>query len=134
MKRVLLRNFVLAAIAGGIVASRWGGFGRWPLAAILALWFSLGGYLVEALFLNVIKPRLPADRARQTVSRVITWLLGGSLLGLGMALTGAFLTRMHRLSQWPAPWLLGLGFVGLELLVHAMLVARREPNFYDGRG
>jgi hypothetical protein len=31
-------------------------------------------------------------------------------------------------------WLASLVFVGIELGVHAILVIRGLPNFYDGRG
>jgi hypothetical protein len=31
-------------------------------------------------------------------------------------------------------WLGGLGFVGIELVAHLVLMARGRPSFYDGLG
>jgi hypothetical protein len=45
-----------------------------------------------------------------------------------MALTG------FRPAQWPAWWLGGLAFIGLELVVHLVLQLRGQPSFYNGRG
>jgi hypothetical protein len=31
-------------------------------------------------------------------------------------------------------WLFGLAFVGMELAIHLVLLARKRPCFYDGLG
>jgi hypothetical protein len=35
---------------------------------------------------------------------------------------------------WPAWWLAGLAFIGIELAAHLVLQLRGRPNFYSGRG
>jgi len=46
------------------------------------------------------------------------------------AMTLAGFRRMH----WPPWWIGGLGFIGLELVVHLVLQLRGRPSFYNGRG
>ncbi len=36
--------------------------------------------------------------------------------------------------RWPAWWLGGLAFIGIELVAHLALLLRGRPSFYDGRG
>jgi len=36
--------------------------------------------------------------------------------------------------RWPAWWLGGLAFIGIELTVHLLLLLRGRPSFYNGRG
>src|SRR5438034_2441377 len=117
LRSTLARTGIIALIGGGILARFWGGLGRWPLAALLVLWFSLGGHLVELWFLNWLRPRIPVARAVQAGARVVVWFVGGSLLGLGMALTAMALAGFGP-SQWHAWWMAGLAFVGVELVVH----------------
>ena len=44
-----------------------------------------------------------------------------------MALAG------FRPARWPAWWLGGLAFIGIELLAHLLLQLRGRPSFYNGR-
>jgi hypothetical protein len=37
-------------------------------------------------------------------------------------------------AHWPAWWLGGLAFIGIEIVVHLMLQLRGQPSFYNGRG
>jgi hypothetical protein len=104
----------------------------WPQWTAFALWFSFGGHWVELFFLNWFRPRLPSARWAQVTGRVFTWLIGGTLLLVGARTTVVFLSwQAMRLPPW---WLGGLGFLGLELLVHALLSLRGHPNFYNGLG
>ena len=127
-----LRRTTLIALAVALVASlARQQFLVAPRVWLLAMWFSLGGHYVELFFLNRVRPRLPFARAAQVGGRVVTWFLGGALLSLGMAVTWALLTGGQlRFHLW---WLGGLGLIGVELMVHAVLRARDIPNFYDGR-
>ncbi len=97
------------------------------------LWFSLGGHWVELWFLNWLRPRLSAARAVQVGARVGAWFVGGTGLAVGMALPALVLAGF-RPAQWPAWWLGGLAFIGLELVVHLVLQLRGRPSFYSGRG
>lgn len=133
LRNTLLRTVAIAVVAGGVLARFWGGLGRWPLATLLALWFSLGGHWLEVWFLNWLRPRLPVARIVQFGARIAIWFIGGMGLGLGMALTATALAGFQP-SQWPAGWLAGLAFVGLELAVHLLMQLRGLPSFYNGRG
>jgi hypothetical protein len=144
LRSTLLRNCAIAAVAGAVVAHYWGGLARWPLTTLLALWPALGGHWVEIWFLNWLRPRIgtrtteafrdvggqsrisPA-RVWQVVARIAVWFVGGTLLGLGMLLT-------VRPAHWPAWWLGGVCFIGIELVVHVGLQLRGRPSFYNGLG
>lgn len=132
-RTTLLRTIMIALVVGVIVAYGSGGRIRWPLGALLMLWFAFGGHWVELWFLNWLRPRLASARPLQIVARVATWFAGGSVLALGMALTARVLAGIQR-DQWPAWWLGGAAFIGLELLVHLVLQLRGRPSFYNGRG
>jgi hypothetical protein len=129
----LLRTGIIAVVGGGVLARFWGGFARWPMATLLVLWPSFGGHWVEVWFLNWLRPRLSAARRVQVAARVCTWFFGGIGLALGMALT-ATVPAEFLLAHWPAWWLGGAAFTGIELLAHLGLQLRGRPSFYNGRG
>ena len=103
-----------------------------PLTTLLALWFTLGGHFVEVLFRNQLRHRISGQAALQTLARLLTWFVGGSALYGGALVTRAILTDRGAVT-WPW-WTGGALFVGLELLIHLLLRARRQSSFYDGRG
>jgi hypothetical protein len=127
----LIRNGTIAIVLGAVVARFWGGLSRWPLAALLALWPSLGGHWLEVWFLNWLRPRLSAAHPVQIAARIVVWFVGGIGLANGMILTTSVLTR-SRLNNLPAWWLAGVTFICLELVVHLFLHLRGRPSFYDG--
>jgi hypothetical protein len=129
----LLRTGTIALVVGGVVAQWWGGLGRWPLASLLALWFSLGGHWVELWFLNWLRPRLSVARPVQLGARIAVWWIGGTGLALCMAMTSLALGGPHP-THWPWWSLGGLAFIGVELVVHLVLQLSGRPSFYDGRG
>jgi hypothetical protein len=134
LRTTLARTAAIALVLGAIVARWWGGgVARWPLATLLILWFSFGGHWVELWFLNGMRPRLSAAHGAQVVARLAVWFVGGCILALGMYLTAMALTGFPP-AQWPAWWLGGLAFIGLELVVHLLLQLRGQPSFYDRRG
>ncbi|MGH7787031.1 MAG: hypothetical protein ACRERC_09215 [Candidatus Binatia bacterium] len=100
-------------------------------AALLALWFALGGHFVEVLFRNQLRHRLGGQPVR-IVARLAYWFAGGTVLYAGARATRAILTGQHA-GPWPW-WIAGVGFVVLELLIHWLLHLRGNPNLYDGRG
>jgi hypothetical protein len=133
LRRTAARTVTIALVAGAVLALSWGGLRRWPVATLVVLWFSFGGHWVELWFLNWVRPRLSGARPVQIAGRLATWFVGGSALGLGMALTAMLLGGVRR-SHWPHWWVGGLAFIGFELVVHLLLQLRGYPNFYDGRG
>jgi len=133
LRTVALRNGAIAIVAGAMVAGLWGGLARWPLATLLTLWPTFGGHWVEVWFLNWLRPRLSIARAVQVAARIGVWFLAGAGLAFGMRLTMMALTKF-RLAHFPAWWLAGLGFIGIELLAHLALQIRGRPSFYNGLG
>jgi hypothetical protein len=108
------------------------GLSHWPAATVLALWPALGGHFVELCFLNWLRQRLPFARSAQMAGRVVVWVVGGIVLLIGMRWTAGLL-QASRPARWPGWWIGGLGFVGIELVVHLALLLRGSPNFYRDR-
>ena len=131
LRATLLRTGMIALVVGAVLAWRFGGIARWPVATVLVLWFSLGGHWVEIGFLNWLRPRLPAARAAQVAARLAVWFVGGVALALGMRATAMALGGLWR---WPAWWVGGVAFIGVELAAHLALWMRGRPSFYDRRG
>jgi hypothetical protein len=130
----LARTVAIALVLGGLLV-RWlgGGLARWPLASLMMLWLSFGGHWVELWFLNWLRPRLFSARGAQVGARVVVWFIGGCGLAVGMDLTARALTGSWP-ARWPAWWVGGLVFIGVELVVHLVLQLRGKPSFYNGRG
>jgi hypothetical protein len=127
--RTLARTFGIAVVVGGVYAlTSPAGVAGWLAAAVTMTWPSFGGHWVELWFINWLSPRLP-DGPVQSIARLLTWFVGGSVLAVGMALTARTLGVPGPLSrlEW---WAGGLGFVGLELIVHLGLLSRGAPSFY----
>jgi hypothetical protein len=133
LRITLLRNGIIAIVVGAAIARWWGGLPRWPLAASLALWPSLGGHFVELWFLNWLRPRLSIARGVQVAARLAVWFVGGAGLAIGVCLTAMALAGF-RPERWPAWWIGGMAFIGVELAAHLALQLRGRPSFYNGRG
>jgi hypothetical protein len=58
-------------------------------------------------------------------------VVGGTVLAIGMVLTSMGVTRFR---PWPAWWIGGVAFIGVELVAHFVLSLRGRPSFYNGRG
>ena len=129
----LARTGTIALVVGAVLARSLGGLTHWPAATLLALWPSFGGHWVELWFLNFLRPRLPVARAVHAGVRVVVWFIGGTGLAIGMRLTAMGLAGF-RPAHWPAWWLGGLAFIGIELAVHLLLQLRGRPSFYNARG
>jgi hypothetical protein len=134
LRVTLFRTGTIALVLGALLV-HWsgGGLSRWPIATALMLWPSFGGHWVELWFLNWLRPRLSSARVVQVVARVGVWFVGGVGLALGAALTATMLIGL-RPSRWPALWLGGLAFIGIELAAHLVLRLRGRPSFYNGLG
>ena len=124
---------MIAIVVSAVIARLWGRLARWPLATLLVVWPSFGGHWVEVWFLNWLRPRLSIARGWQVAARVGVWFAGGAGLAMGMGLTAMALAGF-RPARWPAWWLGGLAFIGIELVAHLVLQLRGRPSFYNGRG
>jgi hypothetical protein len=132
LRRTLARNVAIAAVVGAVLAFRVRHLGLFLPFTALALWFSLGGHYVEVAFLNGIRPRISPARERQMAARVGVWFAGGAILYVLMAGSAHLLPlRPPHFTGW---WFGGLLLIGVELLVHAGLALRGQPNFYQGLG
>ena len=136
LRTTLVRTILIAIVAGTVVAT-WSARSarpiRWPLAVVLMLWPSFGGHWLELWYLNWLRTRLPAERTVQGVARLATWFLGGCGLGVAMVFTIRALGGIRPI-RWPAWWLAGVVFIGVELVAHLALQARGRPSFFNGRG
>jgi hypothetical protein len=61
------------------------------------------------------------------------WFVGGAGLAIGMYLTAVTLSGF-RMRHWPAWWLGGIAFIGIELVAHLVLQLRGCASFYNARG
>ncbi len=130
-RRTLTRNVTIAGIVGLVFSLVRRDLGLLFPVAGLAMWFSLGGHYVEVAYLNGLRQRIPVRRLTQVPVRLLVWACGGALLYacmLGTARVFAF-----HAPHWPW-WSGSILFLGIELVVHAILATRGSPNFYDGRG
>ena len=136
LRTTLIRNILIAICVGTVVAA-WSTRSprpiRWPLAVGLMLWPSFGGHWLELWYLNWLRPRLPAARNVQRLARIGVWFVGGCALGVGMVLTARALGGM-RPARWPALWVAGVVFIGVELVAHTALQVRGQRSFFNGRG
>jgi hypothetical protein len=130
--RTLARNVTIALLVGVALAAMRRNPSLALPATLVALWPSLGGHVVEIAFLAVVRPRIPPTRWVQAVARVVWWLAGGVVLREAMIVTARTLAIFAPGSAWFR--MVPLLFVGLELLVHALLAARGRPSFYRGDG
>lgn len=133
LRTTLLRTGLIAAGVGLALSISAGGLHRWPMATLLAFVPSFGGHWFELWFLNWLRPRLPHSRPIHVAARLLLWFIAGIVLlwcmqCIATAMSGA------RPVRWPMPWIAGLGFIGIELVVHLVLQLRGLRNFYNGRG
>ena len=126
----LRRNLAIAVCVGAGLALQKGQLALVVPFSLLALWFSLGGHYLELVYLRAVRPRLPSSRSARVPARFAFWFFGGTLLFVCMALCARVLPiRVPRIGWW---WLGGVGFIGIELIAHAVLAVRGAPNFYRG--
>jgi len=129
----LIRTVSIALVAGAAVALPMGGVRLWPAVSLLMLWPAFGGHWIDLLFLNGLRPHLPANRLIQLLSRLLVWFVGGVALAIGVQLTAKALFDHPRLFSltWATA---GAAFIGIELVAHAALHLRGRPSFYNGLG
>jgi hypothetical protein len=128
----LMRTGAIALVVGAILAWRAHDLRQWPLASLLVFWPAFGGHWVEIVYLNYVRSRLPNAHATQFVARLAVWFAGGVVLLAGMVVTAKLVDSTAR-AHWPAWWIGGVAFIGIELVVHLILLMRCKPNAYGGR-
>src|SRR5262249_3418645 len=129
LRVTLIRTLSIALVAGAAVALTTDGVRLWPAMSLLMLWPSFGGHWIDLLFLNGLRPHLPANRLIQLLSRIVVWFVGGVALAAGVQLTARWLFDRPTLF-WLTWASAGAAFVGIELVAHAALHLRGRPSFY----
>jgi hypothetical protein len=99
---------LVIGVAAGLYQRR---LGAVPVTALVALWFTLGGHVVEVFARNRLRPRLGGSAAVQALPRLVYWFAAGSVLYAGALATRALLTGQGA-GPWPW-WTGGVFFVGL---------------------
>jgi hypothetical protein len=127
-----LRTGLLALAAGIGVGLIKGHLALVPWVTLFALWFTLGGHFLELLFRNRLRHYISDQPAALALARAAYWFVGGVVLFEAAQATQTLLAR--RMAVPLSWWMAGVGFVGVELLIHLGLRARGEPSVYDGRG
>src|SRR5690242_18838125 len=130
--RTLRRTVGIAVIVGVIFAVARRNASLFFPSMVIALWFSLGGHVVEVLYRNQIAPRLATSHLGAIAVRVAVWMAGGTLLLLGARLTANLGGRSVALGM-PA-WYGGVALIVLELVVHGALLALGRPNAFNHLG
>lgn len=103
-----------------------------PSVTLFALWFTLGGHFLELLIRNRLRWYISDQPEAQALARLAYWFVSGAVLfDAAQAMQTLFDGRVPVRLSW---WLAGIGFVGVELLVHLGLRARGEASVYDSRG
>ena len=131
-RRTLARNVAIAVSVSAMFALvRHDAKGFLPVL-VLALWPSLGGHYVDMASGNGVRARVSAGPFARAVARMLIWFAGGVLLYLCMSANSRVLPiKVLPLNLW---WFGGLLFIGIELVVHAIMAIRGVPSFYNRRG
>lgn len=133
LRKTLLRTGIISLVTGLAVAAATGNWMATPRSAVLALWPSFGGHWVEVFYLNWVRPRVGGAGWRR-LARAAVWFAGGVVLTFGVRVTAELMFAARGLPGWLTWWVGGLGFVGIELVVHAVIRLGGEQGFYEGRG
>lgn len=133
LRATLVRTVAIAVVLGALFARRLGGLSSWPAASVVMLWPTLGGHFLEQWFLNWLRPRLPRDRGVQIAARLLLWFVGGAAFVVAMRLTVTALAGNRPVVR-VAPWIGGIAFIGIELVVHLVARLRGARSVYDGIG
>ena len=64
---------------------------------------------------------------------MVVWFVAGIGFGFAVRLTAMALTKL-RPAHFPAWWVVGIAFIGIELTAHLVLQLRGRPSFYNGLG
>jgi len=89
-----------------------------------------GGHWLELVFINYIKFTLPKNILLLYGIRIGYWFLCAiPLFFLVNLITGLFSHKTGYLGQW---WVFGLFYIGIQLLMHAIMQIRFKKSFYNG--
>ena len=130
-QRTAIRTGGLTLVVALVAAVARRNLGAGVIALLIAPWFAVGGHFVELFYLNILRPRLVAASVPLLAARLAFWFVGGVVLYFAALASVRLVVPRPPAFPW---WGAGLGFIGIELLVHAGLRSRGQSNAYDGRG
>jgi hypothetical protein len=133
LRVTLLRTTTIALAVGGLLAWRFGRPRAWLLMSVLVFWFSFGGHWVDLLWRNGLRPRITAGPIVRIFARLAVWFVGGVCLGAGVIGTMRLFAATRAMPA-PSLWMAGAVFVAVEIVAHAGLAVRQQPNFFTGAG
>jgi len=131
--RTLLTTTVIAVILYGLKAfpSR----GNNKLTLFEMIWSAIfcvvfGGHWLELLFINHIKFALPKNSAILYLTRIIYWFLSAiPLFFIANFSLHLFSYHIDLFNKW---WFFGIIYIGLELVMYAIMQLRLKKSFYNG--
>ena len=97
-------------------------------AAFFSIFFV--GHWIELLFVNVIKFRLPGNIYVLYIVRICYWFVSSILLFLiANTIRELLVSNSRQLGNW---WSLGFLYIGVQLLMYAIMQIRLKKSFYNG--
>lgn len=109
--------------------------GKTNIAAFATIWTAVfcivfGGHWLELLFINHIKFVLPKNMLFLYFVRICYWFLSAVLLFAVATLANNLLSqRAGYLGGW---WIFGLIYIGIQLVMYAIMHIRFKKSFYNG--
>ena len=89
-----------------------------------------GGHWLELLFINFIKFGLPKSMLLLYFVRVCYWFLSSILLFLiANTVRNLLENKSGQLGNW---WIFGLLYIGIQLVMYAIMQLRLKKSFYNG--
>ena len=101
-------------------------------AVIWAVFFSIFfiGHWIELFFINVIKFRLPKNIYVLYIVRICYWFVSSILLFLiSNTIRELLVSNSRQLGNW---WFFGFLYIGVQLLMYAIMQIRLKKSFYNG--
>jgi hypothetical protein len=135
--QTIIRTVMLAAVIAIVItllhlfpAGQRSKFAQFGMIWLMAFGIVFGGHWLELLFINYLKFALPKNMPVLYMSRIVYWFFCAIPLLFIVNLIGGLFTYTAGLpGQW---WALGLGYIGIELFMHALMQVRYQKSFYNG--
>jgi len=137
LNQTVIRTILTTTIIAGILylAHLFPHDGKSNLTLFEMIWLVVfcivvGGHWLELLFINRIKFALPKNILLLYFIRIVYWFLCAVPLFFAINfIMGLFLYDGLRLSHW---WTFGIFYIGIELLMYAIMQIRYKKSFYNG--
>ncbi|QEC75041.1 hypothetical protein [Mucilaginibacter ginsenosidivorax] len=89
-----------------------------------------GGHWLELLFINGVKFSLPKNIISLYLIRIVYWFVCAvPLFFAANLITGLFSPKTVQMGRW---WMFGFFYIGIQLLMHAIMQVRFKKSFYNG--